>query len=118
MNKIINLFVVSMVLTMVIKQSLQGEKGKCSWYGVNLDGALTASGEKYDGKKFTAAHKTLPFGTNIKVKCNGNTVEVRINDRGPFVPGRIVDFSIAAAKQVGIIDKGLCDCEIINVKKP
>ncbi|CAG2177475.1 unnamed protein product [Oppiella nova] len=92
-----------------------GEQGECSWYGLNLAGALTASGEPFDPWAMTAAHKTLPFGTNVKVDCNGKSVVVRINDRGPFVAGRILDVSQGAAQHLGIIDAGLCQCSIHNV---
>jgi rare lipoprotein A (peptidoglycan hydrolase) len=83
-------------------------RGEASWYGPGFHGKKTASGEIFDQTKFTAAHKTLPLGsrarvTNIK---NGNSVEVEINDRGPFVEGRILDLSRAAARALGFISAG------------
>jgi len=86
----------------------QGEKGIASWYGPRFHGRRTASGERYDQNKMTAAHKTLPFGTLVKVHNldNDKSVIVRINDRGPFGNGRIIDVSKAAAKELGMIGPG------------
>lgn len=71
------------------------EKGVASWYGPNFHGKLTANGEKYDMYGLTAAHRTLPFNTIVKVKNmdNGESVKVRINDRGPYAKNRIIDLS-------------------------
>jgi rare lipoprotein A len=79
-----------------------GEEGIASWYGHPFDGRLTANGEIYDMEKMTAAHRTLPFGTVVRVhnKTNSQTTEVRINDRGPFVQNRIIDLSHAAAQAI------------------
>lgn len=77
--------------------------GLASWYGPGFHGKKTASGEEYNMHELTAAHKTLPFGTKLKVTNvdNGKTIVVRINDRGPYIKGRILDLSFAAAKQLG-----------------
>lgn len=85
------------------------EEGVASYYGPGLAGRPTASGEKFNPKAFTAAHRKLPFGACLRVVNmeNGRSVEVRVNDRGPFVQGRVVDVSTAAAKQLGMMDKGL-----------
>lgn len=82
--------------------------GEASWYGPNFHGKLTANGEKYDMHALTAAHKTLPLGTEVLVTNldNGKKVQVRINDRGPFHGGRIIDLSKAAAKEIGILNAG------------
>ncbi|CAG2174534.1 unnamed protein product [Oppiella nova] len=88
-----------------------GEDGICSWYD-SPPGALTADGENYSQTNLTAAHKTLPMGTCVEVSCNGKSVVVRINDRGPFVAGRVLDMSRAAAEVLGIIDSGLCQCNL------
>jgi rare lipoprotein A len=72
-----------------------------------MQGRKTASGEPYDRALLTAAHKTLPFGTRVKVTHKHKTVTVRINDRGPFTPGRIVDLSPAAARALGIDPRGI-----------
>ena len=84
------------------------ETGVASWYGVPYHGQRAASGEIYDMEKLTAAHRTLPFQTIVEVTNldNGKRVTVRINDRGPFVKGRILDLSHAAAKQIGMIGPG------------
>jgi rare lipoprotein A len=81
---------------------IQGEEGLASWYGRPYHGRRTASGEIYDMYALTAAHRTLPFGTEVRVHDleNGRAVNVRINDRGPFVEGRIIDLSYAAARAV------------------
>jgi rare lipoprotein A len=81
---------------------VQGEEGLASWYGRPYHGRRTASGEIYNMYAMTAAHRTLPFGTQVRVHDleNGRAVTVRINDRGPFVEGRIIDLSYAAARAV------------------
>jgi rare lipoprotein A len=89
--------------------------GKASWYGGEFHGLLTANGETYDMNKKTAAHKTLPMGTYVKVLnlSNNEHCVVRINDRGPFVKGRIIDLSYAVAKEVGLIGPGVADVKIV-----
>ena len=84
------------------------ETGVASWYGKPFHGRTTANGERYDMHKMTAAHKTLPFGAMVKVTDleTGRSVNVRINDRGPFAKGRIIDLSKKAAKQLGIYERG------------
>jgi rare lipoprotein A len=84
------------------------EEGLASWYGGKFQGRLTSSGEVFDTNLLTAAHKTLPFGTLVKVTnlANGLSTVVRINDRGPFVEGRIVDLSRAAAEQIDMVGAG------------
>jgi len=84
------------------------QTGRASWYGEPHHGRRTASGEIFDMHKLTAAHRTLPFGTRLLVTNlrNGNTAEVRVNDRGPIVPGRIIDLSYAAAEELGAVSKG------------
>ena len=84
------------------------EEGSASYYADSLSGNPTASGEPYDKNALTAAHRTLPFDTMVKVTNldNGKTVVVRINDRGPHSKSRIIDVSGAAAKQLGLIDSG------------
>ncbi|MDE7315226.1 MAG: septal ring lytic transglycosylase RlpA family protein [Mucispirillum sp.] len=84
------------------------EVGIASWYGPGFHGKLTANGEKYNQKAMTAAHKTLPLPTLVKVENleNGKSVVVRVNDRGPYSKGRIIDLTEVAAKRLGMIDKG------------
>ena len=80
------------------------QSGVASWYGGYFHGRTTANGEKYDMWAMTAAHKTLPFGTRVKVTNtgNGDSTIVRINDRGPFIAGRVIDLSKAAANDIGM----------------
>ncbi len=83
--------------------------GPASWYGGKFHGRTTANGERYDMHKLTAAHKTLPFGTKVKItnERNGESVVVRINDRGPFAGRRIIDLSRAAADKIGMLRSGV-----------
>ena len=84
------------------------EEGTASYYADSLDGNPTASGEPYDRKAMTAAHRTLPFGTTVKVThlSNDKSVVVRINDRGPHTKSRVIDLSAAAAEKLGLLDSG------------
>ena len=95
-------------------------EGIASWYGEEFNGRLTASGEVYDMYQMTAAHKTLPLGTVVKVtnEENGQTVQVRINDRGPYVKGRIIDLSRNAGKAIGMKDTGTAQVKLEVVKWP
>jgi len=83
-------------------------KGLASWYGKGFHGRPTASGERFDMHALTAAHPTLPFGTLVRVRSveDGRTVDVRINDRGPWIKRRVIDLSRAAADALGLIDLG------------
>lgn len=85
-----------------------------SWYGPGFHGKRTASGERFNENNFTAAHRSLPFGTLVRVKNlrNNHVVDVRINDRGPFVRGRIIDVSKAAARQLDMIRDGVVPVEV------
>lgn len=84
-------------------------RGQASWYGEPFHGRRTASGETFNMNDLTAAHKTLPFGTRVRVRhaVTGKEVTVRINDRGPFTPGRVIDLSRAAATALGLIQTGV-----------
>ena len=84
------------------------QRGVASWYGPGFHGRLTANGERFDMNELTAAHKTLPFGTRVLVHNprTGKEVVVRINDRGPFIKGRVIDLSKAAAKALGMKGRG------------
>lgn len=97
------------------------EEGIASWYGPGFHGKLTANGEKYNQNAMTAAHKQLPFGTEVRVLNldTGKSVNVRINDRGPFKDGRVIDLSKEAAKRVGMLDAGTARVRIeaINVSR-
>ena len=85
-----------------------------SWYGPYFHGRLTANGEIYDMHGITAAHKTLPFGTKLRV-CYEGCVDVRINDRGPYIGARELDLSYGAAKAIGLIDPGVATVEITYI---
>jgi rare lipoprotein A len=91
------------------------EDGVASWYGPNFHGKLTANGEQYDMHGLTAAHRTLPFNTIVKVKNldNGKSVTVRINDRGPYAKNRIIDLSKKAAEKIDMIGSGTANVELI-----
>lgn len=103
-SQILVLFMVT-VGTAFASETLEGE---ASYYADSLDGNKTASGEVYRKDELTAAHRTLPFGTKVKVTYlkNGKSVKVVINDRGPHAKGRLIDLSGAAAKKIGLVDAG------------
>jgi rare lipoprotein A len=89
-------------------------RGDASYYAAKFEGRRTASGERYRGSALTAAHRTLPFGTKVRVSNprNGRSVVVRINDRGPFHPRRVIDVSHTAAAELGILRRGLDRVEL------
>lgn len=89
-------------------------KGVASWYGRRFHGRPTASGEPFDMNDYTAAHRTLPFGTPVEVRNprTGRAIVVRINDRGPHVRGRLIDLSYAAARDLGIAARGTARVEL------
>ncbi len=93
------------------EETREFEQGKASWYGPRFNGRRTASGERYNMNELTAAHKTLPFGTLVRVRSlvNGKEVDVRITDRGPFSRGRVIDLSRAAAEAIGMLGLGVKD---------
>ena len=100
------------------KSNETGEKiedGIASWYGPNFDGKLTANGETYDMYAMTAAHRTLPFNTVLKVRNidNGKSVQVRINDRGPYAKNRVIDLSKKAAQKIDMLGPGTANVELI-----
>lgn len=118
-KKWISLFVLSVFLFIqVIPQNaevcLETQSGKASFYALSLNGKRTASGEKFNSKEYTCAHRSLPFGTYIKVTNldNCKTVVVKVNDRGPFVRGRIIDLSYIAAKELQMIGNGTAKVSI------
>lgn len=96
------------------------ETGEASWYGHPYHGRQTASGEVYDMNRLTAAHRSLPFGTVVEVtrRDTGRRVTVRITDRGPFIAGRIIDLSFAAAKKIGLDVDGIAPVRIVVVDEP
>jgi rare lipoprotein A len=96
------------------------QTGYASWYGKRHHGQLTTSGEVYDMNQFTAAHPTLPMGTRLRVTNlqNGRSVEVRVNDRGPAVHGRILDLSYAAARALGAVPEGVIPVRLRIAPRP
>lgn len=90
------------------------ERGRASWYGTKFHGKRTSSGEPYDMYQMTAAHKTLPLPTYVRVtrKSNGRSVIVKVNDRGPFHTGRIIDLSYAAAARLDLLKEGSAEVEV------
>jgi len=96
------------------------EEGIASWYGVPYHGRRAANGEIYDMYKLTAAHRTLPFETVVRVtnQKNGKQVEVRITDRGPFVEGRIIDLSLGAARELDMVGMGIAPVRLVLVSSP
>ncbi len=105
-------------VTPVPKEPTASLVGMASYYGNKFEGRKTANGEIYRGENLTAAHQTLPFGTHLRVTNlrNGESVVVRVNDRGPFVANRILDLSLAAAQKLQIIQAGvsLVQIEILS----
>ena len=104
----------------VARTPLGPEIGIASWYGHPYHGRPAANGEIYDMEKMTAAHRTLPFGTWVRVSnlSNGKTVDVRIIDRGPFVDGRIIDLSHAAAREIDLIGPGIAQVRLDVIAAP
>ncbi len=94
--------------------------GVASYYHDSLHGNRTASGKVYNKNKLSAAHKTLPFGTHVRVTdpSSGRSIELEVNDRGPFVKGRIIDLSRRAAKKLGMINKGIAKVKVEVLRVP
>lgn len=103
-----------------LPQIRPAETGLASWYGHPYHGRTAANGEIYDMEKLTAAHRTLPFGTQVRVTnlANDRSVEVRIIDRGPFIDGRIIDVSHAAAEAIGMIGAGVAQVRLDLLAMP
>lgn len=95
------------------------QEGMASWYGKEFDGRPTASGERFDMNALTAAHRTLPLGTTVRVTNleNGRETVLKVNDRGPFVKGRVLDCSYGAAKELGFAGAGLARVRIDVIEK-
>ena len=96
------------------------QRGVASWYGRKFHGRRTSNGETYDMYGISAAHKTLPFGTMVRVTNlqNGRQLDIRINDRGPFIRGRIIDLSYGAAKKLGVVGPGTAPVKIVALAAP
>ena len=94
-----------------------GAVGVASWYGDDFQGNPTASGERFDARAMTAAHPSLPLGTRVRVTnlANGRSVVVRVTDRGPFVCGRMIDVSSAAARTLGMVESGTARVQLVRL---
>ena len=110
----------SLLLSACASQSLSpggySAEGKASYYGARHHGNKTASGERFDQHALTAAHRSLPFGTRVRVTNlrNDKQVVVRINDRGPFAKGRVIDLSRAAAAAIGLVQSGTAQVVLLR----
>jgi rare lipoprotein A len=115
-NNFILTLTLSLICLMGYSQSV--ETGMASFYSDAFEGKQTASGEIYKSSKMTAAHRTLPFGTEVKVTnlSNQRTVKVTVNDRGPFAKGRVIDLSRAAAVKLDFVDQGVTKVQIEPIK--
>lgn len=102
------------ILTLTNPADSISKSGKATYYANRFEGRKTTSGAVYKGNKYTAAHKTLPFGTEVTVTNlnNGKSVKVVVNDRGPYGRGMIIDLSKIAAKEIGLWGKGVVPCKI------
>jgi rare lipoprotein A len=100
----------------VIRQGKPLAQGMASWYGPGFHGRRTANGERYDMHALTAAHKTLPFGTKVRVRSvhTGKEVVVRINDRGPYKHSRIIDLSLGAISALGLRHRGVTEVVLLR----
>lgn len=109
--KILITLMVLSAFTAVSAEKTVRQKGIASYYADKFEGRRTANGELYDHSKLTAAHLSLPFGTKVRVTnlSNNKSITVRINDRGPFVEGRVIDLSLSAAKAIGMLQSGTAD---------
>jgi rare lipoprotein A len=105
---IIKLFAIAILLI-----ATNAQAALASWYGAEFHGRRTASGERYDQHALTAAHRTLRFGTRVRVTHGGRSVVVRINDRGPWTGARTIDLSRAAAQQIGLRGVGSVTLEVL-----
>ena len=106
MTKVLTAIAVAVLTAASIPAKAAHTSMKTSWYGPYFHGRTTANGEVYNMYALTAAHKTLPFGTKLRV-CLNRCVDVRINDRGPYISGRDLDISYEAAKTIGLTDPGV-----------
>jgi rare lipoprotein A len=125
LNKLLTLFIVAILISLPVSASArvkqgQTQRGVASYYHDSLHGRKTASGEVYNKRISSAAHKSLPLGTKVRVTkvSNGKSIVVRINDRGPFVRGRIIDLSRRAANDLGIIHSGVARVKVEVLSVP
>src|SRR5882724_4475718 len=108
--RLIKVLILAFCLLAVPSSYATSHTGKISYYS---EGSLTASGERFNKRALTCAHRTLPFGTNVQVEYRGKVVTCRVNDRGPFIAGRILDVSLEAAKALQMVDAGVITTTIV-----
>ncbi len=122
MRVFLTLFIAALFVQGCASTKMATETGMASWYGPDFHGKTTANGETYNQNELTAAHKTLPFNSVVRVTNldNGKQVTVRINDRGPYARGRVIDLSRAAAREVEMIGSGVARVriEILKTDRP
>lgn len=120
MDKLCKPLLLAALLLLMATPLIAFESGTASWYGGKFQGRQTANGEVFDTNKLTAAHKTLPFNTVVKVTNlnNNRSVSVRINDRGPFIEGRVIDLSRAAAEKIDMTVSGVALVELKIISMP
>ena len=120
MNRYLIILLLTAFLLLITLPVFSFESGMASWYGGKFQGRKTANGEFFDTNKLTAAHKTLPFNTVVEVTNikNNQTVTVRINDRGPFIEGRVIDLSRAAADEIDMTKTGIAHVELKIISLP
>lgn len=122
MKKILPILVIILLVISCSSVESKNENfsGKASWYGSEFEGSATASGETFSSNKLTAAHRSLPFGSIIEVTNikNDKKVKVKINDRGPFTKGRILDLSEEAFSKIANINEGVIDVRVRVLKSP
>ena len=111
------IFILATILSLTTTTALAQNKGKASYYGNKFHGRRTSDGSRYHKDSLTCAHRTLPLGTLLKVRNQKNCREVvvKVTDRGPFGPGRIVDLSMAAAREIGMVQQGVVPVEVTRV---
>ena len=107
-----------LILLLLITANLFSTPAIASWYTADKKNALTANGEIFDNNALSAAHKTLTFGSIVKVSYGDKSVQVRINDRGPYIEGRDIDLTPRAAKELGIYDIGVAQVDIEVISEP
>ena len=113
LNRFFRFFLAASLFIPLCPQEAQASSGcgTSSWYGVEFDGQRTANGERFSSKAMTAAHRSLPFGTILKVvnRANGRSVRIRVNDSGPYFGGRVLDLSRGAFSRIASVDQGIAD---------
>src|SRR5882724_13578298 len=108
--KIVKILILAFGFLLTSSSYAQSQRGRVSYYS---EGSLTASGERFNKRALTCAHRTLPFGTNVQVEYRGKVVICRVNDRGPYIAGRILDVSLEAAKALQMVDAGVITTTIV-----